>query len=149
MKPNDYIKMALRRASEVESDIPVCAVIEKDGEIIAVKTNQKEASNQTIAHAEILAIAEANLVLKSWRLEGCNMYVTLEPCPMCAWAIIMARINNLYFGSYDTKYGAFSCGLNLREFVNSKLCVVGGIEEEKCNKLLGDYFAKLRNEKNT
>ena len=74
------------------------------------------------------------------------MYVTLEPCPMCGWAIINSRIKNLYFGAYDTKYGAFLSALNLKKLANSKLNVFGGIEEEKCNNLLREYFMNLRNE---
>ena len=139
--------LAISEAKKAEKDIPVCAIIEKNDEIIAIATNKREENNQTIAHAEILAICAANKKLDSWRLDDCNMYVTLEPCPMCAWAIINSRIKNLYFGAYDTKYGAFLSALNLKQVANSKINVIGGIKEKECNELLEEYFAKLRNEK--
>jgi len=145
---NKFMKIALTKAKKIKKDVPVCAVIEKNGEIISIATNRREASNQTIAHAEILAINKANKKLNSWRLDDCNMYVTLEPCPMCAWAILNSRIKNVYFGSYDMKYGAFSSVLNLAKIANSKINIFGGIEEEECNQLLEDYFKKIRNEKN-
>ncbi len=141
---NKFIKIALSKAKKNSVDIPVCAVITKNNELIALKTNKREQNNDVSAHAEILALQEANKKLNNWRLDDCEMFVTLEPCPMCAWAIINARIKNLYFGSYDLKYGAFSCGLNLIKLANSKLSVFGGIEEEASNKLLDNYFKKLR-----
>lgn len=143
------MNIAIKEAKKTVLDIPVCALIVKEGEIISIKNNEREKTNSTCAHAEILAIGEANKKLNSWRLDNCDMFVTLEPCPMCAWAIISARIKNLYFGSYDTKYGAFFSSLNLKTLSNSKINVIGGIEEEQCNKLLDNYFWNLRNEKNT
>ena len=104
----------------------------------------QEKSNDITSHAEILAIREASKSLGRWRLDDCEMYVTLEPCPMCAWAIIDSRIKTLYFGSYDTKYGALGSALDLREQANSKLNVYGGIMEDDCNKILEKYFEKLR-----
>ncbi len=142
-----YFELIIKKAKEVKEDIPVCALIVKNGEIISLKVNEKEKNNQTTAHAEILAINEANQKLKSWRLDDCDMYVTLEPCPMCAWAIINARIKNLYFGSYDSKYGSFGSVINLKEFANSKINVYGGINEVECNQILDNYFKRLRNEK--
>ena len=138
------MQIALNKANETSKDIPIAAVIVKDNEIISICTNEREKNNQTIAHAEILAIQEANKKLNSWRLEDCDIYVTLEPCPMCAWAIINARIKNVYFGSYDTKYGAFGGAINLVNLANSKINVVGGILEDECNMLLKDYFEKMR-----
>ena len=96
------------------------------------------------AHAEILAIKMAQEGLRRWRLEDCDMYVTLEPCPMCASAIIQSRIKNLYFGYYDTKYGALGSALDLRKVHNSKLNVFGGIFEQDCDKILEDFFERLR-----
>lgn len=125
-------------------EIPIGAIIVKDGEIISSATNLKEANFDVTAHAEILAIKEAEKVLGNWRLDGCSLYVNLEPCPMCAWAIIQSRISEVYFGSFDRNYGALGSVLDLRKLNNSKLKVYGGIMEEECDKILEDYFDKLR-----
>ena len=144
---NKFMSIAITEASKVEKDIPIAALIVKNNEIISLQTNKREENNQTIAHAEILAINEANKKLNSWRLDDCDIYITLEPCPMCAWAIINARFKNVYFGSYDTKYGAFGSAINLAKLANSKINIKGGILENDCNWLLKTYFEKLRNEK--
>lgn len=144
---NKFMNLALQEAKKVQKDIPIAALIVKNGQIISSSTNKREENNSTIAHAEILAINEANKKLNSWRLDDCDMYVTLEPCPMCAWAIINARIKNLYFGSYDLKYGAFGSAINLSELANSKINFKGGILEDECNQLIKNYFEKLRSEK--
>ena len=141
--------IAINEARKVKNDIPVCAVIAKDDKIISIKVNEKEKNNLCTSHAEILAINEANLKLKNWRLDDCDIYVTLEPCPMCAWAIISSRIKNLYFGSYDSLYGGFSTPINLKKIANSKLNVRGGIMEEECDDILKKYFKELRNENQT
>lgn len=144
---NNFMTLAIKEAKKISKDIPIAAIITKNDEIIAFATNKREEYNQTIAHAEILAINEANKKLNSWRLDNCDMYVTLEPCPMCAWAIINARIKNLYFGSYDLKYGAFSSAAKLQNLANSKVNIYGGIKEDECNKILEEYFKKIRYEK--
>lgn len=144
---NKFMNLALSEAKKVQKDIPIAALIIKNGQVISSAINKREENNSTIAHAEILAINEANKKLNSWRLDDCDMYVTLEPCPMCAWAIINARIKNLYFGSYDLKYGAFGSAINLSELANSKINVKGGILEDECNQLIKKYFEKLRSEK--
>ena len=146
---NKIIEIAINEAKKNKNDVPICAIIEKNGEIISIQTNKREELNQTIAHAEILAINEANKKLNSWRLDDCNIYVTLEPCPMCMWAIINSRIKNLYFGSYDTIYGAAGSAINLAKLANSKINIKGGIKEKECNKILDEYFKKIRNEKQT
>ncbi len=138
------MKLALEQAKLSASDIPVGAVIVRDGEIIAQACNRKEKTSDVTAHAEIVAIREAEKKLKNWRLDGCDLYVTLEPCPMCAWAIIQARINTVYFGSYDVNYGALGSKIDLRKLLNSSIKVYGGIMEAECDKILKDYFAKLR-----
>ena len=144
---NKFMSIAIAEALKVEKDIPIAALIIKNNEIISLQTNKREENNQTIAHAEILAINEANEKLNSWRLDDCDIYITLEPCPMCAWAIINARFKNVYFGSYDTKYGAFGSAINLAKLANSKINIKGGILITDCNRLLKTYFEKLRNEK--
>ncbi len=125
-------------------EIPIAAIVVKDGRIIASASNRKEIDNDVTAHAEILAIREAEKAFGSWRLDGCELYVNLEPCPMCAWAIIQARISTVYFGSFDRNYGALGSVMDLRKLLNSNLKVYGGIMEEDCNKILEDYFAGLR-----
>ena len=141
------MKYAIAEAKKVEGDIPVGAVIVNGGEVIASAFNTKEKDNDVTSHAEILAIRKAEQVMSNWRLDECDMYVTLEPCPMCGWAILQSRIKNLYFGSYDNNYGAFSSKINLREISSSKLNVYGGILESECNELLNNFFSRLRVEK--
>ena len=94
----------------------------------------------------MLVIEQACKKLKNWRLEECSLYVTLEPCPMCAWAILQSRIKEVYFGSYDALYGALGSKLDLRTLLNSKTVVKGGILEEECDNLLKTYFEKMRND---
>lgn len=139
----DFMKLAIEEAKKSGTDVPVGAVIVKNGAIIASSHNEKEQKQDSILHAEMVAIKEASKQLKNWRLEGCEIYVTLEPCPMCAWAIIQARIPKVYFGSYDTLYGALGSRIDLRELCNN-IEVKGGILEQECNEILKDFFGKLR-----
>lgn len=139
-----FMKRAIELAKQVEKDVPVSAIIVKNGEIIASAQNERELDNDVTSHAEILAIRKAEQVLNNWRLEDCEMYVTLEPCPMCAWAILQSRIKTLYFGSFDKNYGAFGSAMDLRENTNTKLKVFGGIMEEECDKILEEFFKKIR-----
>ena len=139
-----FMEKIVSVAKEIKEDIPVCVLIEKNGEIISIAVNEKEKKGLTAAHAEILAIEKANKKLNSWRLEDCSMYVTLEPCPMCAWAILSSRIKNVYFGAYDTQYGAFGGRINLLNLGNFKTKTKGGFLESECNNLLSSYFEKLR-----
>ena len=141
---NNYFDILINKLKEEKADIPIAAMIVKDNEIISIKTNEREKSNLITAHAEILAINEANQKLNNKYLTDCDMYVTLEPCPMCAWAIINSKIKNLYFGSFDTQYGGFSV-LKLDKLANSKIKIFGGIKEDNCNKVLDEYFKNLRN----
>lgn len=139
------MKRAIELALNAKDEIPVGSVIVKDGVVIASACNKKEQLKDVTAHAEILAIREAEKVLNNWRLEGCEMYVTLEPCPMCAWAIVNSRLKAVYFGSYDKNYGALGSVVDVRKFANSKMQVYGGIMEKECDKILENYFSKIRN----
>ena len=138
------MKRAIDLAKRANGEIPVGAIIVKDGEILAETFNQKETLNDVTAHAEILAIREAEQKLGRWRLDDCEMYVTLEPCPMCAWAIINSRIKTVYFGAYDHNYGALGSAIDLRKLANSKLKVYGGIMEKECTEVLDKFFEKMR-----
>ncbi len=135
--------------AEEKDEVPVGAVIVYDGEVIAKAHNLRNQSQQAIAHAEMLAIEKACKKIGSWRLEECELYVTLEPCPMCAGAIIQSRIKKVFFGAYDPKGGCFGSVMNLNDVsgFNHYPEVVGGIEEEKCSKLLSDFFRKKRESK--
>ena len=138
------MKCAIDEAKRSGVDIPVGCVVECGGNIIARAHNLKEKTNDASAHAEILALREAAKIKNNWRLSDCSLYVTLEPCPMCTWAILNSRVREVYFGSYDLKYGAFGSKINLLELSDFKTKVFGGIMEEKCNELLRDYFSRLR-----
>lgn len=141
----EYMNLAIEEALKADGDIPVGAVIVKDGKVIASGFNTKEKDNDITSHAEILAIRKAAKSLNNWRLDGCDIYVTLEPCPMCGWAIIQSRFKNLYFGSYDLNYGAFSSKFDLRNLLPAtKLNVYGGINEEECDEILKNFFVNLR-----
>ncbi len=143
-----YMKQAIKEAEKAYSklEVPVGAVIVKDGKIIARAYNQKESKTDTTKHAEILAIQKASKKLKSWRLIDCEMYVTLEPCTMCAGAIINSRIKKIYIGAMDEKTGAVGSVLNLFEDYkfNHKPEVEKGILKEDCESLLKQFFKELR-----
>ena len=149
MEQENYMELALneaKKAYEIE-EIPVGAIIVKDGKVISRAYNQKETNNNPIAHAEILAIERASKKLGRWRLDDCDLYVTLEPCPMCAGAIIQARLKNLYIGTMDPKSGACGSVLDLsKDFpFNHKVNTIVGIKKLECEKILKDFFKQLRN----
>lgn len=135
---------AINLAKQSGADVPVGALITKNGTIIASAFNEKEKTNDVTAHAEILAIKRAAEKLGNWRLDECELYVTLEPCPMCAWAILQSRIKTVYFGSYDTQYGALGSVLDLRKQANSPMKIYGGILEKECDKLIETFWGKIR-----
>lgn len=143
-----YMKQALKEAEKAyqKLEVPVGAVIVKDGKIIARAHNQKETKTDTTKHAEILAIQKASKKLKSWRLIDCEMYVTLEPCSMCAGAMINSRIKKVYIGAMDEKTGAVGSVLNLFEdyTFNHKVEVEKGILEKECQEILKKFFKELR-----
>lgn len=132
-----------------EKEIPVGAVIVKNGIIIAKAHNIKEKKNCTIYHAEIQCIKKASKKLETWRLENCEMYVTLEPCPMCAGALIQARIKKIYIGTMDEKSGACGSVLNILENdqFNHKVEVEKGILKKEAAEILKNFFKELRNKK--
>lgn len=140
------MQKAIKLAKTSGDDLPVgCIILDKDDYIIAKSTNEVEKNNNITYHAEIVAINQAIKKLNTKYLYGCKMYVTLEPCPMCAWSIILSRIDTVYFGAYDLNYGAFLSKYDLRKPTNSKLKVYGGICEDDCKSLIKEYFKNLRN----
>ncbi len=146
-----YMKQAVKLAKKAEAggDVPIGCVIVYDGKIIARGYNRRNADKTTLAHAEILAIKKASKVIGDWRLEECTMYVTLEPCQMCAGAIVQARIPRCVIGCMNPKAGCAGSVLNLldvKEF-NHQVDVKRGVLEDECSKMLKDFFAKLRADK--
>ena len=143
-----YMKQALKEAEKAykKLEVPVGAVIVKDGKIIARAHNQKETKTDTTKHAEIIAIQKASKKLESWRLIDCEMYITLEPCSMCAGAIINSRIKKVYIGAMDEKTGAVGSVLNLFEdyTFNHKVESETGIMKKECQETLKKFFKELR-----
>lgn len=148
MNKEYYMKKALIEAKKAfdKDEVPIGAIIVKDGEIIAKAHNCKEIKEDTTMHAELIAIKKASKKLNSWRLTDCEMYTTLEPCPMCAGAIINSRIKKVYIGAKDEKSGAAGSVLNLfKDYkFNHLVEVEQGILEEDCKKILQDFFKYLR-----
>lgn len=146
-----YMKLALKEAQKAydKDEVPIGAIVVKDGKIIARAHNLREKNKQACAHAEILAIQKACKKLEAWRLEDCDMYVTLEPCPMCAGAIINSRIKNLYIGAMDPKSGAVGSKLNLlKDFkFNHTVNVFDRVLENECSSILKEFFKELRKRK--
>ena len=143
-----FMKRALELAktAALNGEVPVGAVIVKDGKIISEGINQREKKQSALSHAEIEAIVGANKALGSWRLDGCEIYVTLEPCPMCAGAIVNARIKKVYFGAYERKSGAVMSNYRIlfSGCLNHKAEAEGGILEEECSALLKKFFSEKR-----
>ena len=139
-----FMELAIEEAKKSGDDIPVGAVLVKDGKVIVKAFNKKECDNDVTSHAEILVLREGGKQMNNWRLDECDLYVTLEPCPMCGWAILQARVKNLYYGSYDSRYGAFTSEIDLQKLAGSKIKIYGGIMEKECNTLLENYFKKIR-----
>lgn len=143
-----YMRMAMREAMRAQEadEVPVGAVIVHDGQVIGKGYNQREALNDPTAHAEVIAITAAANALDSWRLENTRMYVTLEPCPMCAGAIILARIPEVYYGATDPKAGCCGSLMNLLadQRFNHRPLVVPGILGEECGDMLRHFFRNIR-----
>ena len=143
-----FMQEAIKEAKKAykKLEVPVGAVIVKNGEIIARAHNLKETKFDTTKHAEILAIQKASKKLKSWRLLDCEMYITLEPCTMCAGAIINSRIKKIYIGTMDEKTGAAGSKLNLfKDYTfNHNVEVETNVMQDECEKILKDFFKELR-----
>ena len=142
-----YMRLALREAAKAAAidEVPVGAVVIREGKVVARAHNKRETGKNPCAHAELLAIQKAAKKLGGWRLPGCQLYVTLEPCPMCAGAILNARLEEVYFGAYDPKAGCFGslCYLNALPF-NHHPQITGGILQEECARILKEYFRQKR-----
>lgn len=141
------IDEALKAKDKLE--VPIGAVIVQNDAVVASAYNLRETEQRSVAHAELLAIDEACKKLRTWRLEDATLYVTLEPCPMCAGAIVLSRVKRVVFGAYDPKGGCAGTLLNLLEFekFNHQAEVVGGMLEEECGSLLTTFFRELRQRK--
>lgn len=149
-KDQKYIRVAIEQAKNAEEngDVPIGAVIVCRDQLVGKAYNQREQLKDPTAHAEIIALTQAAAYLQSWRLNACTMYVTLEPCPMCAGALVLARIDRLVYGCDDPKAGA--CGslydIVRDERLNHRLEVTSGILAEECGKLLQEFFQRRRME---
>lgn len=127
-------------------EVPIGAVVVKNGEVVSAAYNRRETGKNALFHAETEAIYKACEKLGGWRLWECELYVTLEPCPMCAGAIVNARIPKVYFGAYDVKNGACGSDLNVLKMVNSfRPEFTGGILEEECSAMIKKFFKEMRN----
>ena len=147
MTHEDYMTMALELAREAAAagEVPVGCVIVKDGTVIGRGRNRREEKQAIFSHAEMEAMAEANAALGSWRLEDCDLYVTLEPCPMCAGALINGRVRRVFYGARDSVMGACGGVLNLfMENFPHHPQLVGGVLGEDCAAVLSDFFRRLR-----
>ena len=146
-----YMKEAVKQAKKAAAidEVPIGCIIVYDGKIIARGYNQRNKKGSTLAHAEIMAISKASRVIGDWRLEGCTMYVTLEPCPMCAGAIVQARMDKVVIGTMNAKAGCAGSVTNLLQMdgFNHKTEIVKDVLKDECSSLLSDFFKALRERK--
>lgn len=146
-----FMRAAIAEARKAEAigEVPIGAVIVKDGEIISAAYNLRETEQRAIAHAELLAIDEACKNLGTWRLSGTTLYVTLEPCPMCAGAIVLSRVDRVVYGAADPKGGCAGTLMNLLqdERFNHEAEITSGVLEEECSTMLSHFFKQLREKK--
>lgn len=151
MNNEKWMKEAIKQAKKAaqKDEVPIGCVIVKDDQIIAQAYNKREMKQCSTAHAEILAIEKACKKLGSWRLEDCDLYVTLEPCPMCSGAIIQSRIRNVIFGAYDPKGGCMGSNMNINDVrgFNHYPDIEGGILQDECSRLLKEFFKAKRKKK--
>ncbi len=143
-----YMRLAIEEAKRAAAlgEVPIGAVIVRDGEVVGRGYNLRETGKDPTLHAEMIAIREASQRLGGWRLIGCRLYVTLEPCPMCAGAIVQARIEQVVYGASDPKAGCAGTLMNLLDEsrFNHQVPVVAGVLADECGQLLKDFFRKLR-----
>ena len=141
-----YMNEALKEAriAAERDEVPVGAIMVRDGEIIARASNTREVDKNPLSHAEIKIINDTCKALGGWRLTRCTLYVTLEPCPMCAGAIVNSRIERVVFGAYDNKAGAFGTMINLTDYPLFKPEIEGGVLKDECASLLSDFFKNKR-----
>lgn len=139
-----YLKIAIEEAKKSGKDVPVGAVLVRKNKIIAKAHNTKETDNDPAGHAEMLVIREGAQKFNNWRLEDTVLYVTLEPCPMCASAILYSRVPEIVFGASDQLYGAFGSVVNMCDYIKFKPKIIQGILEEECSGLLRQFFEKVR-----
>lgn len=146
-----YMKEALKQAKKAYAmgEVPIGCVIVHEGKIIGRGYNRRNTDKNTLAHAEITAINKASKVIGDWRLEECTLYVTLEPCQMCAGALMQSRIDRVVIGSMNPKAGCAGSVLNLLEMdgFNHKVEVIRGVLQEECSTMLSDFFRELREKK--
>lgn len=145
-----YMRRALELAEEAgaEGEVPVGCVIVREGVIVGEGRNRREKDKNALAHAELEAVGAACAALGGWRLHECDIYVTLEPCPMCAGAILNARLRNVVFGARDPKAGVLESRVRLFELgFNHKPDILGGVMEEECGRLLSEFFQTLRTQR--
>lgn len=144
-----YMKEAIRQAKKAAAlrEVPIGCVIVKDGKIIARGYNRRNTDNNTLSHAELNAIKKASRVTGDWRLEGCTMYVTLEPCQMCAGALVQSRIDEVVIGCMNPKAGCAGSVINLLDMdgFNHRVKITRGVLEEECSVMLSEFFKELRN----
>lgn len=152
LEDRKYMLEAIKQAKKAENvgDVPIGCVIVCDGKIIARGYNKRNKKKSTLCHAEIEAIGKATKKVGDWRLENCTMYVTLEPCPMCAGAIVQARINRVVVGAMNPKAGCAGSIVNLLQMdgFNHKVELTTGVREKECGDLLSNFFVRLRKNKN-
>ncbi|WP_047980683.1 tRNA adenosine(34) deaminase TadA [Ornithinibacillus contaminans] len=151
MNDEFYMQLAIEQAKKAEeqNEVPIGAIIVYQDKVVGTGYNVRELTQQTLSHAELVAIQEANQTIGSWRLEDCTLYVTLEPCPMCAGAIVQSRIKRVVFGAFDPKAGCAGTLMNLldEKRFNHQVDVTAGVLETECSDLLTSFFKALRKQR--
>ena len=146
MSDIEFMELAYQQAllALADDEVPIGAVVVKDGEVIATGYNQREKNQMVTDHAETIAIQKACKLLGTWRLEGCTLYTTLEPCIMCSGVIINSRIDRVVYGAKESRWSALSSLYQIHATLNHQPEIVGGVLEEKCSKIIKDYFKNKR-----